>query len=100
MVHERSDGWHLSGLIDPVGLQYADVEKELAYLQAFDTLGETFFSSYTARRPLLPGYEFRRLFYWLNTFMTHVWLGFGAAFHERIVATCDEIMAVCPPRSR
>ena len=100
MVHERGDGWHLSGLLDPVGLQYAEVEKELAYLQAFDTVGEAFFDVYVCRRPLRPGYELRRLFYWLSTYMTHVWLGFGAEFHDRIAATCDQVMAMCPTSGR
>jgi fructosamine-3-kinase len=93
MVHERVDGWHLSGLLDPVGLQYAEVEKELAYLEAFDTVGKDFFRVYTAGRSLRHGYEYRRLFYWLNTYMTHVWLGFGPEFHNRIAKACDEITA-------
>jgi fructosamine-3-kinase len=92
MVHQQDDGWHLSGLLDPVGLQYADVEKELAYLQAFDTVGETFFAAYTAAQPLRPGYEFRRLFYWLQTYMLHVWLGFGAEYQERLAATATRVL--------
>jgi aminoglycoside phosphotransferase (APT) family kinase protein len=96
MVHERDDGWHLSGLLDPVGLQYADVEKELAYLQAFDTVGEAFFRIYAVRRPLRPGYEFRRLSYWLDTYMTHIWLGFGTEFHGRTIATCNQILTIGP----
>ena len=100
IVHECHDGWHLSGLVDPAGLQYADVEKELAYLQAFDTVGEAFFRVYERRRPLRPGYERRKLFYWLNTYMTHVWLGFATAFHDRIAATCDQIIAGYPASAR
>jgi len=94
MVHERADGWHLSGLLDPVGLRYAEVETELAYLEAFRTVGQEFFRVYTAQRSLRGGYEYRKLFYWLNTFMTHVWLGFGAEFHGRIATTCDRIAAM------
>ncbi len=92
MVEEREDGWHLSGLLDAVGLQYAEVEKDLAYLQAFDTVGEEFFRVYSAGKAIRDGYEFRRMFYWLNTFMTHVWLGFGIDYHNRIAATCKQIM--------
>ena len=91
MVEERADGWHLTGLLDPVGLQYAEVEKELAYLQAFDTVGDEFFRVYSAEKALRDGFEYRRMFYWLNTYMTHVWLGFGDEFHERIAKTCLQI---------
>jgi len=100
MVHERADGWHLSGLLDPVGLRYAEMEKELAYLEAFDTVGEEFLRVYTAERSLRSGYEYRRLFYWLNTYMTHVWLGFGPGFRDRIAATCDRIIAMSPAATR
>jgi len=93
IVAERADGWHLSGLVDAVGLRYADVEKELAYLEAFDTVGREFFRVYTAERPLRGGYEYRKLFYWLNTYMTHVWLGSGPEFHDRVAKTCNAILA-------
>jgi fructosamine-3-kinase len=76
------------------------MEKELAYLEAFDTVGEEFLRVYTAERSLRSGYEYRRLFYWLNTYMTHVWLGFGPGFHERIAATCDRIIAMSPAAIR
>jgi fructosamine-3-kinase len=81
-------------------LRYAEVEKELAYLEAFDTVGEEFFRVYTVERPLRSGYEYRRLFYWLNTYMTHVWLGFGPGFRDRIAATCDRIIAMSPTAAR
>ncbi len=94
MVQERDDGWHLSGLLDPIGLKYAEAEKELAYLQAFDTVGAGFFDTYTAQRPLREGFEFRRLFYWLETYMVHVWLGFGAEFRDRVVGTSRQVVAM------
>ena len=95
MVHEREPArWHLSGLIDPVGLRYGEVEMELAYLQVFQTVGEEFFRVYSAQQPFRDGYEYRRLFYWLNTFMIHVWFGFGPEFHRRIDATCDRILSM------
>lgn len=92
MVHERSDGWHLSGLLDPVCLHYADVDSELAHLEAFDTVYETFFEVYTSQKPLRPGYEFRRLFYWLHTYMVHVWLGHGSGFDDKVVATSKRVI--------
>ena len=82
LVAQSDDGWHLSGLIDP-GVQYADVEMELAYLEVFHSVGPTFFEVYTLQRPLRPGYETRRLFYWLQTHMIHVWL-FGDAHYHRM----------------
>jgi hypothetical protein len=32
MVESRKDGWHLSGLLDPIGSKFSDVEYELAYM--------------------------------------------------------------------
>lgn len=92
MVHEREDGWHLSGLLDPVGLRYAEVEMELSYLEVFDTVGQEFFDIYGRQRPLRPGYSYRRLFYWLDTFMTHIWLGFGPKYQMRLAAACRELI--------
>ena len=84
IVHEAEDGWHLSGLVDP-GSQYADVEMELAYLRNFNGSWDAFFESYTARRPLRPGYELRWLVYWLRTYLIHVWL-FGDQHYREITA--------------
>ena len=91
IVENRSGSWHLSGLVDPVGLQYADAELELAYLEAW-TVGKCFFDAYRRERPLRPGYEFRRLFYWLHTYMVHVWLGIGGDLHDRILSTTRQVM--------
>lgn len=71
MLERRADGWHLRGFVDP-GALYADVEYELAYLQVFNSAGETFFEAYTASRPLREGYALRRAAYWLNTMIIHV----------------------------
>jgi fructosamine-3-kinase len=84
MVHETGDGWHLSGFVDP-GTQYADVEMELAYLSGFNTVGPAFFDTYTARRPLRPGYERRWRVYWLRTYLIHVWL-FGDQHYREMTA--------------
>ncbi len=96
VVRQEADGWHLSGLLDPVALQYADVEMELAYLQVFRTVGEVFFETYTASRPFRSGYEFRKLFYWLHTCMLHLWLGFGEAYGDRAVRVTTEILQRAP----
>ncbi len=79
VVERRADGWHLTGLVDP-GACYADVEYELAYLEVFGTVTGAFFERYAAARPLRDGYPVRRLYYWLNTLLLHVWL-FGDAHY-------------------
>jgi fructosamine-3-kinase len=61
----------LSGFLDPGGL-FADLEYELAYLQIWRTVDERFFTAYAEHQPVEEGYEFRRLFYWLNTLLLHV----------------------------
>ena len=85
MVEQTGGQWQVTGFIDP-GLYYADVENELAYLQCFDTVGPAFFDVYTAHTPLRPGFENRRLYYWLNTMMIHVWL-FGDTHYCRRAAS-------------
>lgn len=64
---------HVSGFLDPGGL-FADPEYDLAYLEIWRTVGEPFFEGYTAVHPLREGYQLRRLFYWLNTLLIHVWV--------------------------
>ena len=91
MVYRSEDSWHLSAIVDP-GTQYADVEMELAYLEVFNTVGTDFFDAYTAQTPLRPGYEFRRMFYWLNTYMIHVWI-FGDEHYRRMTAMIAEAIA-------
>ncbi len=84
IVHEAEDGWHLSGLVDP-SAQYADAEMELAYLRGFNGRWDAFFETYTAQRPLRPGYERRWLVYWLRTYLIHVWL-FGDQVYRDFAA--------------
>ena len=91
MVDRGEEGWHLAGLVDPSGAKFADVECELAYLQIFDTVGSTFFDVYTASHPLRPGYELRRLFYWLNTHMIHVWLFGDRSYMDRTAEVARKI---------
>lgn len=84
LVEERSDGWHLSGLVDP-SAEYGDAELELAYLKVFDTVGEAFFRRYTQVFPLREGYEVRWLVYWLHTYLIHVWF-FGNPYYRQMTA--------------
>lgn len=91
MVIENEGHWQISGFVDP-GLQYADVECELAYLQCFSTAGDRFFEHYTAQAPLRPGYERRRLYYWLNTMMIHVWLFGDSHYRQRTAAIAAQIV--------
>jgi fructosamine-3-kinase len=84
MVRPGADGWELSGLVDWVSASYADVEHELAYLESWGTVTAEFFRRYCQGQPLRPGYEFRRLFYWLATYMLHVHL-FGDEHYTRLV---------------
>lgn len=93
IVAPKEDGWHLSGLVDPSGAKFADVECELAYLQVFDTVGDLFFDRYTDHHALRPGYEVRRLFYWLDTYMTHVWLFGDQHYRDRTAETAEAIIA-------
>ena len=93
MVELRGRAWHLSGLVDPSGSKFADVECELAYLEVFDTVGRGFFDRYAAHHPLRPGYENRRLIYWLDTYMIHVWLFGDAHYRERLAQTAAAIVA-------
>ncbi|HCQ04917.1 MAG TPA: hypothetical protein DIT99_31530, partial [Candidatus Latescibacteria bacterium] len=92
MVDRRGDEWHLTGLVDPSGAKFTDVEFELAYLQVFNTVGSPFFDRYTARFPLRPGYELRRLFYWLNTYMIHVWLFGDRDYGDRTAEVTASIL--------
>ena len=92
MMVRLDDGrWRISGLIDP-DLQFADPEFELAYLEVFDNSRRTFFDAYTDRHALRPGYERRRLFYWLHTALVHVGL-FGDDYFRRFTArTANQIL--------
>lgn len=85
MVAQADDGWHLSGLIDP-SAQYADPEMELAYLRSFREPWADFFETYTAIRPLRPGYEERWLVYWLRTYLVHVYY-FGDQHYRDVTAS-------------
>lgn len=71
MVHRDGEGAALSGFLDASG-RFAHTEYELAYLEIWNTVGDAFFEVYTQVHPLLEGYEVRRMVYWLNTLLVHV----------------------------
>lgn len=73
IVQQNDTGWQITGLVDP-GAEYADVEMELAYLESFNHPRPAFMEVYTRQHPLRPGYETRRMMYWLLTYLIHVWL--------------------------
>ncbi len=102
IVHHENGNWCMAGIVDP-GLHYADVEAELAYLEVFNTRRKAFFETYTAHRPLRPGYPQRRLFYWLHTALVHVWL-FGdphyCNFSARTAAAIRKNFAVYNRRTQ
>lgn len=73
IVEQNGAGWQITGIVDP-GAEYADVELELAYLESFNHPRPALMEVYTQQRPLRPGYEDRRMIYWLLTYLIHVWL--------------------------
>lgn len=91
MGHHDGREWHLTALLDP-DLQFADAELELAYLEVFDTPRDAFFAAYRQLRTIRPGYERRRLFYWLHTALLHVAL-FGDEFFQDYTARTTEQIA-------
>jgi fructosamine-3-kinase len=87
-----ADGWRLSGFVDPK-TEYADVELELAYLEEFScVVGPHFMAAYSARSPLRDGYELRRLFYWLFSYLEHVWLFEDAVFRDKTAEVVARIV--------
>lgn len=92
MVRQEGGRWQLAGLLDP-DLQFADVEYELAYLEVFDEGQEAFFDAYAEHHALRPGYEKRRLFYWLYTALIHVALFGDERYRAYTAETADKIVA-------
>lgn len=90
IVRRENGRWRLAGLLDP-NLQFADVELELAYLEVFDTPRNAFFAAYANYHAPRPGYELRRLFYWLHTALVHVALFGGDFFRDYTARTVDSI---------
>ncbi|MHB0998846.1 MAG: fructosamine kinase family protein [Armatimonadota bacterium] len=86
MLDMRGDDWVITGFVDP-GTMYADVEFELAYLEIFQTVTGGFFDRYYKDRPMRGGYNIRKLYYWLNTMLLHVWF-FG---YDRYIERTEKI---------
>jgi fructosamine-3-kinase len=59
----------------------------------FDASRPALLAAYTARRPMRPGYEQRRRFYWLHTALVHVGLFGDPFFCEFTVRTAASILA-------
>ena len=96
MVVRRDGGrWRIAALLDP-DLQYADVEWELAYLEVFDNPRPQLFDAYTRHHELRPGYERRRLSYWLHTGLVHVALFDEPFFVEFTARTAAAIRGDAP----
>ena len=84
IIRRERGRWRIAGLLDP-GAHYADVELELSYLEVFDVRRDALLAAYTRHSPLRPGYDRRRLFYWLRTALIHVAL-FGDDFFRQFTA--------------
>lgn len=94
ILMDRRDGvWRISGIVDLPAAEYADPERELAYLQAFHTVSRPFFDVYAAMRPLRPGYRFRRMYYWLETYMLHVDIFGDTHYHNMLRTVAGGIVA-------
>ena len=78
--------------MDWVGARYADIEDELAYMESWGTVTPEFFARYCAGQRVRDGYEFRRLFYWLATYMLHVWLFGDEHYRQLVEATVGAIL--------
>lgn len=90
IVKQENGRWVVTGLVDP-DARYADVEYELAYLEVFKTVTQEFFRRYREARPMRPGYQTRRQYYWLNTLLLHV-VCFGHQHYvERVEATAQAL---------
>jgi fructosamine-3-kinase len=96
IVEQKNDGWHLSGIVDLPALQFADHEYELAYLDTFDTVHDTFYTAYTRVYPLRPDYEIRKLYYQLHTWMLHVWLFDEERYYQRTEETANKLATIFP----
>jgi len=72
MVGGEPRRMQLTGFLDPGGI-FADPEYELAYLEVWQTVDRRFFEVYAKRHRVDDGYGLRRMFYWLNTLLLHVW---------------------------
>lgn len=93
MVDIQEDEWVLTGLLDPAAI-YADPEYELAYLECFRTVTSAFFARYHSKLPVREGYPVRKLYYWLNTMLLHVWIFDDHAYISRTERVATELAAL------
>ncbi|MEX1343749.1 MAG: fructosamine kinase family protein, partial [Candidatus Limnocylindrales bacterium] len=96
IVRRDRGRWRLAALLDP-DLQFADPEYELAYLEVFDARREAFISAYRRHHESRPGYEQRRLVYWLHTALVHVALFGDEFFRDFAVSTATAINRSAAP---
>ncbi len=93
MLVEKDGKTWISGIVDAPAVQFADPEYEMAYLEVFTTVSTPFFNTYTSVFPLRPGYELRKLYYWLHTWMLHVWLFNKPHYHKKTTETVCAILS-------
>jgi fructosamine-3-kinase len=93
MISERAGDWHLKGFVDVAGSFYADVEFELAYLEAFQPIWGPLLTRYAETTPFREGYALRRAAYHLNTMIIHVDHFGDAHYVRRTEQLADEIGA-------
>lgn len=83
-------GERVTGFIDP-STCYGDAELELAYIDAFESFGSTFWNTYTDARPIDPDfYRIRRHVYALYPLLMHIYY-FGERFLPNVHATVATI---------
>lgn len=76
----------IAAFLDPAP-HFAHPEVELAFITLFNTFGEAFFSAYSERRPIAPGFfETRRRIYNVYPLLVHVRL-FGGGYVGQLDAT-------------
>jgi len=99
LVEQSEGSWRVTGLVDPSG-RYADVEFELAYMEVFGTVTDAFFDAYCRESPLREGYEVRRLYYWLDTMLRHVFLFGDHQYTDRAARITRELERFCSGAAR
>ncbi len=82
----------ITGYIDG-GALLADTEYELSFMLAFGMVGERFLRYYSEWQAIRPGFPRRRLLYWLNTMLLHLWL-FGTEYLDRTEQIAREIAEI------
>jgi len=86
----NGDGhWRITGLVDP-NCKYAHFEAEIAYMELFGTVTQTFLKAYQAARRLPAEYHARRkIVYQIYPLLNHVQL-FGAEYVKPLLALVEK----------